>query len=88
MTMPRLPLTKYAHPAEREQIVKPIPEDKVEAELARRRADLAAHLAKRPGHADTNALAAWVWDKDRILTAIGILEGQMENRWHNVERPA
>jgi len=63
----------------------PTPDAKLRAELARPQAVLAAHMAKRPGWENINVRSAWVHAKDGILTEIGLVEGQLRNRWHPVE---
>jgi hypothetical protein len=59
-------------------------EAQLRAELALQKAILAGHLKQRPGTEDLNLLAKWVCAKDRILTEIGLIEGQIENRWREV----
>jgi len=63
------------------------PDSQLKDMLNAQRQQLAAHLPKRPSNQDTKALALWARAKDQILLEIGIIEGQMRNRWRDVPLP-
>ena len=74
----------YPTPFEKYDVIKPAPEAIIQAELARLRDLLAAHLLTRPHWHQINERMQWVMAKDRIALGIDILEGQIRNRWHSV----
>jgi hypothetical protein len=76
---------RYPTPSERLDVIKAVPEDKLGLELAIQRAQLALHMECRPSNQNINALTKWVHAKQKFETAIGLLEGQINNRWHAVE---
>ncbi|BDU72325.1 hypothetical protein [Mesoterricola silvestris] len=77
---------RYQTLAEKTDIIKSIPEDKLDAFLASFRAKLEAHLAVRPSWTDINARTKWAWDKHDLEVDIQCLEAQKAARWHPVER--
>ena len=60
----------------------------LQAELGRAKVLLSAHMAKRPHWHDIAVRADWANEKDRIRTQIGLIEGQLRNRWQAVPSPA
>ena len=76
---------RYPLPADRTDVVKPLPEALRVSKLARLQADLAAHEAKRPHWSAINDLARWIGKRDLLRSDIQILENQVTNVWHPVE---
>jgi len=76
---------RYPLSAEQTDVIQALPAGKRGAKLARLRAALAEHLAKRPHWSDINALSAWVNQRDLLQLDIQILESQTTNTWKPVE---
>lgn len=75
----------YPTPAERTDVVKPLPEALRVTRLNRLKAELAVHLTERPHWFHINDLARWIDKRDLMLMDITVLENQITNVWHPVE---
>ena len=81
MSAPLKAAIKFAHPGEREHVVKPIPPEELQAAINRQLALVAEHKSTRPGNRDILALTVWAQAHSVLETHLQVLEGQARTAW-------
>ncbi|BDU76239.1 hypothetical protein [Mesoterricola sediminis] len=76
---------RYPHPAEREDVIRPVPASHLANEISRLEARLRDHMAMRPDWRHLQARTVWAQDKALIEQDLLILRRQEMSRWHPVD---